>query len=236
MTLHAPRQPALLHPEPAVQQVGEALWQVVSGVFTSNCYISGTGGATGCILIDPGLDPAGIDAQLAVLGKKPEAVLCTHGHFDHVGGAAYFQHKYGVPVYLPANDRKTMQSSNFLMMAVKIAMRIELPDATLVPPEGGTVEAGGTSYTFQPLPGHTPGSCLVRNASHVFSGDSLYARGVGLSHLPGEDRNLLRAGIRALWDTLPADVLICPGHGPAARFGDICRENAALLTFLQASD
>lgn len=236
MRLHEPRQSAPLHPSPVLRQVDDRLWQVASGVFTSNSYISCHGDTDNCVLIDPGLDPAGIDAQLALLGKTPQAVLCTHGHFDHVGGAAYFQEKYKIPVYLPKGDLKTMQSSNFLLMAVKIAMRIELPDVTQLPVEGASIAVGGETYIYQPLPGHTPGSCLVRTGQHVFSGDSLYARGVGLSHLPGENRELLRAGIRMLWDSLPADVLVCPGHGSVARFDDICRENRALLDFLQAND
>ena len=223
------------HPLAVLRQVDDALWQVASGVFTSNCYISSQAGSQTCVLIDPGLDPAGIDAQLSLLGKTPEAVLCTHGHFDHVGGASYFQQKYQIPVYLPTADVKTMQGSNFLMMAVKIPMRIELPDVTQVPPSG-IVEVGGTRFTYQSLPGHTPGSCLVRVGQHTFSGDSLYARGVGLSHLPGENKSLLRSGIRALWDTLPATTLVCPGHGPVAFFGDICRQNQPLLEFLQAGD
>ena len=236
MKVHAARQPTLLPPSPVLRQVDSALWQVAAGVFTSNCYISSQGDNDRCVLIDPGLDPAGIDAQVMLLVKTPEAVLCTHGHFDHLGGAAYFQQKYKLPVYLPSGDVKTMQSSNFLLMAVKIAMRIELPDVTQLPAEGASVTVGGATYIYHPLPGHTPGSCLVRKGQHVFSGDSLYARGVGLSHLPGENRELLRAGIRLLWDSMPADTLVCPGHGSVARFGDICRENQALLDFLQASD
>jgi glyoxylase-like metal-dependent hydrolase (beta-lactamase superfamily II) len=236
LKVHAARQPTLLHPLPVLRQVDSALWQVAAGVFTSNCYISSQNDNDRCVLIDPGLDPAGIDAQVMLLGKTPEAVLCTHGHFDHVGGAAYFQQKYKVPVYLPSGDVKTMQSSNFLLMAVKIAMRIELPDVTQLPTEGASVAVGGSTYVYQPLPGHTPGSCLVRAGQHVFSGDSLYARGVGLSHLPGENRELLRTGIRLLWDSLPADVLVCPGHGAVARFGDICSGNQALLEFLEAND
>lgn len=236
MKVHAARQPTLLHPSPVLQQVDDTLWQVAAGVFTSNCYISSQGNNNRCVLIDPGLDPAGIDAQVMLLGKTPDAVLCTHGHFDHIGGAAYFQQKYKVPVYLPSGDVKTMQSSNFLLMAVKIAMRIELPEVTQLPSEGACVAAGSETYVYQPLPGHTPGSCLVRRGQHVFSGDSLYARGVGLSHLPGENRELLREGIRLLWNSLPSDALVCPGHGSVARFGDICRENQALLDFLQAND
>jgi hydroxyacylglutathione hydrolase len=236
LKIHATKHPPSLHPSPVLRQIDDTLWQVASGVFTSNCYISSQGNSNRCVLIDPGLDPAGIDAQVILLRKVPEAVLCTHGHFDHVGGAAYFQQKYKLPVYLPSGDVKTMQSSNFLLMAVKIAMRIELPDVTQLPGDGASVVVGGNTYVYQPLPGHTPGSCLVRTGQHVFSGDSLYARGVGLSHLPGENRELLRAGIRRLWDRLPTNALVCPGHGSVARFGDICRENQALLDFLQASD
>jgi hydroxyacylglutathione hydrolase len=236
LKVHGASQPTPLHPLAVLRQVDDTLWQVASGMFTSNCYISSHAGNDRCVLIDPGLDPAGIDAQVMLIGKTPEAVLCTHGHFDHVGGAAYFQQKYKLPVYLPSGDVKTMQSSNFLLMAVKIAMRIELPHVTQLPAEGASVALGGETYVYQPLPGHTPGSCLVRTGQHVFSGDSLYARGVGLSHLPGENRELLRAGIRLLWDSLPADVMVCPGHGSFARFGDICRENQALLDFLQARD
>lgn len=236
MKVHVARQSELLHPSPVLRQVDDKLWQVASGVFTSNCYISNHEDNDRCVLIDPGLDPAGIDAQMMLLGKTPEAVLCTHGHFDHIGGAAYFQQKYKVPVYLPSGDVKTMQSSNFLLMSVKIAMRIELPDLTQLPAEGASIAVGNATYIYQPLPGHTPGSCLVRSGQHVFSGDSLYARGVGLSQLPGENRELLRTGIRLRRGSLPADLLVCPGHGSVARFGDIWRENQALLDFLQASD
>jgi len=229
----------LTPPDAVLRQVDEGLWQVASGVFTSNCYIHGAPGSTACVLVDPGLDPEGIDAQVAALGRTPAAVLCTHGHFDHVGGASYFQNKYGVPVYLPQPDIKTMKASNFLLMALKIPKRITLPGVTpiaVTPGVGIDVDAGGASYTYLPCAGHTPGSCLIRSGGHVFSGDSLYARSVGLSHLPGEDRALLRTNIRALWDTLPAAIVVCPGHGPTSPFGDICRENQALLEFLQATD
>ena len=59
---------------------------------------------------------------------------------------------------------------------------------------------------------------------------------VGLSNLPNEDRQLLRENILSFWASISTTVLVCPGHGPTARFGDICLENQALLEYLKATD
>lgn len=223
-----------------VRQVGDGLWQIESGVFASNCYVHSASSDSACVLIDPGLDPEAIDDHLARLRKRPSAVLCTHGHFDHIGGAAYFQQQYGVPVYLPFGDVKTMESSNFLLMLLKIPIHILLPEVTLVAKiNGGRLEdlsAGGATYSYLPCAGHTPGSCIIRSGKYLFSGDSIFARGVGLSNLPNEDRQLLRANILSFWDSISASVLVCPGHGPTARFGDISLENQALLEYLKATN
>ena len=223
-----------------VRQAGDGLWQIESGVFASNCYVHSVSSGSACVLIDPGLDPEAIDDQLALLKKRPSAVLCTHGHFDHIGGAAYFQQKYGIPVYLPYRDVKTMESSNFLLMLLKIPMYILLPEVTLVAKgNGGSAEdlsAGGATFSYLPCAGHTPGSCIISTGQCIFSGDSLFARGVGLSNLPNENRQLLRENILSFWASISTTVLVCPGHGPTARFGDICLENQALLEYLKATD
>ena len=67
---------------------------------------------------------------------------------------------------------------------------------------------------------------------HLFTGDSLYARGVGLSDLPGENHDLLKASLLARWDTLDDDRLVHPGHGRSARFGEIKATNKPLRKFL----
>lgn len=223
-----------------LRQASDGLWQIESGLFASNCYVHSASSSSACVLIDPGLDPEAIDGQLTLLKKRPSAVLCTHGHFDHIGGAAYFQQKYRIPVYLPYGDVKTMESSNFLMMLLKIPKHILLPEVTLVVKgnSGGaeSISAGGTTYRYLPCAGHTPGSCIISTDQCIFSGDSLFARGVGLSNLPNEDRQLLRINLLSFWASISASMLVCPGHGPTAQFGDICSENLALLEYLRATD
>ena len=186
------------------------------------------------LLIDPWLsNPKAPAKNLADTIEKVDYILVTHGHFDHIGGARFFQVTYGAEVFLHAADLKTAKSSNFLLMVVKLADRITVPELTLVDP---AAPPAGLPVAWLPVPGHTPGSCFIRFGDHLFSGDSLYARGVGLSDLPGENHGLLRQSLLALWDEIDGETLVHPGHGPSARFADIKAGNRALAAFLAAGD
>ena len=208
------------------------VWRVTNGVFPSNCYIVPTGVDGQCVLVDPGLDGEAIEQAVASMGWTPAAVLCTHGHFDHAGSAARF-HRLGCPVYLHDADLKTLRSSNFLLMAFKVPARIEVPPVEPVAPRGFRVAVGGLQFTFHPAPGHTPGSCVIECGRALFTGDTLYSRGVGLSKLPGEDPARLRESLLALWERFPDDAIVHPGHGDSAPFGWIKSHNAALRRFLE---
>jgi hydroxyacylglutathione hydrolase len=211
-------------------EVGPGIWRVVNRVFPSNTYICSTGKPGACLLVDPGTDPDGIDEALAGLGLEPRRVFCTHGHFDHAGSAAFFQKRYGATCYLHEADRRTLGQANFVMMAFQIPFAMEIPQVTWL--DGSPVEVGGVRVTVFHAPGHTPGSCLIRYGEGLFSGDTLFSRGLGLSRLPGEDPVKLRETLLRLWDQIPGDALVCPGHGECSPFSSIRRENTRLLRFL----
>jgi hydroxyacylglutathione hydrolase len=210
---------------------GGAVWRVTSGVFSSNAYFCQADVEGGGILIDAGLDGATIDAELSEHGLRPYAVYCTHGHFDHTGSASHFQKKYGCQVFLHKADARTMKSSNFLLMAIKIPHKVTLADVSYVDDDFSTI-VGGQELRYLAAPGHTPGSCIIEFGSAWFSGDTLYSRGVGLSHLPGENHEQLKASILNLWPRLDADRTIYPGHGDAADGVSVRTGNQALLNFL----
>ncbi len=206
---------------------------VTNGIFPSNCYLCRTSDTGECFIVDPGLEPEPIEAALNERGWRPRAVLCTHGHFDHAGSAAHFQREYGCSVHLHQRDDKTLRSSNFLLMAFKIPARMVMPEVSPVSDEVLQVKVGDVAVRFHPAPGHTPGSCVLEFGGSLFTGDTLYSRGVGLSQLPGENAQQLRRSILSLWDRFPDDAIVRPGHGGAAELGWIKSNNTALLRFLQ---
>jgi glyoxylase-like metal-dependent hydrolase (beta-lactamase superfamily II) len=213
---------------------GGRVWCVTSGEFSSNSYFCEVQTDGSGFLVDAGLDGKVIDAELSEHGLYPCAVYCTHGHFDHVGSASFFQKKYCCDVFVPTADKKLMKSSNFMLMAMGIKCRVILPDATMVEP-GYAVNFSGTCVRYLPAPGHTPGSCIIEFGNAWFTGDTLYARGVGLSNLPGEDHIVLKKTILSYWNDLTSERSVYPGHGSVASGLSIRTGNAALLNFLGMS-
>jgi hydroxyacylglutathione hydrolase len=210
---------------------GGNVWRVTSGEFSSNSYICEIAHEQ-CVLIDGGLDPVSIDLVMNKLELKPKAVFCTHGHFDHAGSAAYFQKNYGCDVYLHGADHKLLKSANFMLMAFKFISRVEQPKRINFVNSGQSVSVAGHSLIFHGAPGHTPGSCLIEFGSALFTGDTIYSRGVGLSKLKGENPEMLKKSILALWHMLTTDRVIYPGHGGASTGEEVRTKNSELLGFL----
>ena len=159
-------------------------------------------------------------------------IFCTHGHFDHIGTAEFFRRKHQVDVFLNEADTRIARSSNFTMMALKMPWRIDVPDAT-VPIDEGTVWTGsGVRVEVIHVPGHTPGSVILLVEGRAFTGDTLYRRGVWLGSMPESDHDRLKESLRRLWDVLPEDIDVYPGHGQSAKFGEIQESNMPLRELL----
>lgn len=214
----------------------DTLRVVANQGFSSNTYLLASSTPGHCVVIDPGLDSASLNRALHDAGWVPEAVVCTHGHFDHVGGAAALQTQHDIPVYLCAVDLKVAKMSNFLMAAFNIERRIKLPEFHLIEGVDPHLDCAGRSFLFHSVPGHTPGSAAIEVDGLLFSGDSLYAKRIALSQLPGEDSPTLRRSLRRLFTRVDSEVLVLPGHGGRATLKDIRDSNLKLREFMAEPD
>lgn len=217
-----------------LRQITDSVWQVHAGEFPSNSYFWRDAATGDLILVDTGLDADALSDALADIGGRLKAVVCTHGHFDHMGSAAVFQQRFGLDVHLHVQDQKTAKTSNFLLMAFKLSSRVKMPRFVHFEGASGSFAVDDVIVRYRHVPGHTPGSCFIHIGNTCFTGDSLYASGIGLSKTPGEDPELLRKSLTAVLDEIPEDTLICPGHGRTSSFGAIMSSNLALRDFLKA--
>lgn len=219
---------------PAVE-VGPGVWRIRNSGLASNTYVCRLGDHESCFVVDPGLDEETVRRGIEAVGLRPIGVFCTHGHFDHVASAAAIRDEYGAPVHLHEADVALLRSANFHMMLARVSGRISIPEVDVVASSGSKYLSGEDQVEFIHAPGHTEGSCCLRFGQYVFTGDTLYRNSVGLVNFPGEDREVLRASLVGLWETLPASSVICPGHGGAGTLEGIKANNVELMKFLEGA-
>lgn len=190
------------------------------GVLGCNCSVFGDKASREAIVIDPGDDIGTIEGVLDSHQLKLKAIVITHAHIDHIGGAAKLKASRGAPVYMNADDQ-------FLYDALDMQARwlgVEPPDQTTVDTpmrEGDSLEIGRTGFHFLHTPGHTPGSMCLWIPSHntLVAGDTLFRESIGRTDLPGGDSKAILRSISEKLLVLPDEAVVIPGHGPATTIG-----------------
>ena len=171
------------------------------GAYQTNCYILHQEDSSSCVVIDPGYTPEVILDFLAGKGLTLEAILLTHGHFDHVGAVRDLAAETGCRVWLNPDD---------LSMPPKLTAGPLYYTDTYS--EGDTISPAGISFQVLSTPGHTPGSVCLIAEDFLFSGDTLFAGSCGRTDLPGGSTHAIRESLRRL-AALPQDYSVHPGHG-----------------------
>jgi len=171
------------------------------GSYQTNCYIVWEKDA--CVVIDPGYEPEIVLAETAQRGLTIEAILLTHGHFDHVGGVRFLAERLDCPIYIHAAELSLPES---------------FTDGPLVYTktydEGDDLTLAGLTFRVLHTPGHTPGSVCLVCEDTMFSGDTLFMDSCGRTDFPGGDSAQMHKSLRRLAD-LQGDFKVLPGHGPA---------------------
>ncbi|TDD69005.1 MBL fold metallo-hydrolase [Actinomadura rubrisoli] len=159
------------------------------------------------IVIDAAHDADAIEAALG--GRRPAAIVCTHGHDDHIDAAPELAARTGAPVLLHPDD----------LMLWKQRHPGSEPDGALA--DGQVLAVAGVELTVLHTPGHSPGAvCLHAPAlGTVFSGDTLFSGGPGATGRSFSDFPTIIASIRERLLTLPAGTVVRTGHGESTTVG-----------------
>ena len=213
---------------------------VVVTPFQQNCQILWDGDSGRGVVVDPGGDVPLILNRLGELGVTVEAILLTHGHLDHAGGAAALRDALpplsGAPVPGPVPVIGPDRRDAFLLAGIAAQARaMGITDMQDVVPdryleEGETVSFAGCRLKVLHVPGHTPGHIVFIEEEKRFGlvGDTLFRGSVGRTDFPYCDEAALLAGIRTKLLGLGDDLAIVPGHGAGSTIGQERRTNPFL--------
>ena len=171
------------------------------GDYQTNCYILHQEGNRDCVVIDPGYEPEIILSYLSEKGLTLQAILLTHGHFDHVGAVRELAAQTDCRVYINPKD-------------------LSMPPMLTAGPlyytntygEGDRLDIAGLSFRVLETPGHTPGSVCLITENNIFSGDTLFRGSCGRTDLPGGDYRAMKESLKRL-AALREDYNVYPGHG-----------------------
>lgn len=184
------------------------------GVFATYGYFVIDGGTGRGVLVDPGAQAGRFLAAARERGWEIDAVLLTHGHFDHMGAAGELRDAWGCPVMAHGLAGRYLLDP-VLNLSAGHGRAITLAGTSGLS-DGDRISVGGIGGALEVIhiPGHTDDSCayLCEAGGFALVGDTVYEGGPGLTVFPTGDERRLRESIRDRILALPADTMLLSGH------------------------
>ncbi len=190
------------------------------GMLQCNCSVFGDEQSREAMVVDPGDDIARVLEIVAKHRLTVKAIVITHAHIDHIGGAQKLKQATGAPVYMNVNDTELQKMLD--VQAAWLGMRPPEPVTIDVPArEGDRLLVGATEFHVLDTPGHTPGSISlwIPSEQKLIAGDTLFRDSIGRTDLPGGDGRQLLQSIHDKLLPLADETVVIPGHGENTTIG-----------------
>lgn len=172
----------------------------VVGPLDNNVYILACQQTQAAVIVDAADAPEKIIA--ACHGLSPQAILTTHGHWDHIGAV---------------DDVATQLGIVFRMHEADSELAHRAPDDPLE--DGETIRVGKLEVNVVHTPGHTPGSVSFLAAGLLLTGDTLFPGGPGATSSPHSSFPIIMESLKDRLFILPDETPFFPGHGDSSTIG-----------------
>ena len=187
---------------------------VAVGAYQANCYVLAQKDGSKAIIIDPGAEYSKIKKVIDKHKLTPKMIINTHGHIDHIGA----NDQFGLSVYIHEDDADFLADSKKNMSAL-----LNLPSLskTEIKTLKDKDKIGVDNLTLEVMhtPGHTPGCICLKKDDVLFTGDTLFAGGIGRTDFPYACEEKMIESLKKLM-SLADNIKIFPGHGPSSTIGE----------------
>ena len=197
---------------------------LIVGPLETNCYLVYCQDSLECAVVDPGAEADRIFLMIARKSLKPELILNTHGHIDHIGANKDIKEKFNIPLYIHSADSPMLENVQQSEMAIFLGA-VDSPSPDHLLNDGDKIKIGKSSLRVIHTPGHSPGSVSFLGDGFLLSGDTLFFGGVGRTDLPGGSWKDMESSIKNKILTMPDEMVVLPGHGPSTTVGQEKRAN-----------
>ena len=199
------------------------------GPLQANCYLIWDDAKHACA-VDPGGEPERIAERIGKEGLTLEAILVTHGHFDHVEGVKGLAEATNASVYCSSLVAPVLEGAEGCSATGFPVPGIDGGSVRTVA-DGDRFLVGSLEVRVVATPGHTPGDLTFEVEGHLFPGDLLFYRSVGRTDFPGGDFAQLLRSVQKLAATYPAETHVHPGHMQGTILGAELAHNPFLRGF-----
>lgn len=204
--------------------------KLIVGPLEANCYILWDEESKEAVVIDPGGEGERILKAIRRNSLKVIYIVDTHAHIDHIEANDFIREKTNAPLLIHSADVSLLEDLELNLSTMMGNSKAFLPPTSVLKNKD-KIKVGKFYLQILHTPGHTPGSICLYVDNKLFTGDTLFAGGIGRIDLPGGDMEQLQESIQKKILELPPEVVVYPGHGPDTTIGQERQSNP----FLQSS-